>query len=130
MNRVILMGRFTDEPKISETNSGKKMARFSLAVDRMKEGADYPSCIAWEKRAEFIEKYCHKGMKFVIEGRLQTGSYEGKNGKVYTTDVVCDAIEFCEKKKELDGSEGQPRQNPSDDWVQIPDGIQEELPFA
>ena len=128
MNKVILMGRMTDEPKISETNSGKKMARFTLAVDRMKDGADFPGCIAWEKKAEFMEKYCHKGTKLLVEGRMQTGSYEGKNGKVYTTDVICESIEFCEKKKP-DGTEGQPKENPSEEWMQIPEGVQEELPF-
>lgn len=129
MNKVILTGRLTDEPKMVETNSGKKMARFSLAVDRTKEGTDFPSIIAWEKNAEFVQKYCHKGIKYLVEGRLQTGSYEGKNGKVYTTDVICDHVEFLEKKKELDGSEGQPTENPEDGWVNIPEGVQEELPF-
>ena len=128
MNKVILMGRMTDEPKVSQTTNSKKVARITLAVDRMKEGTDFPSCIAWEKKAEFLEKYCHKGTKLLVEGRLQTGSYEGKNGKVYTTDVVCENIEFCEKKK-LDGSEGQPDKNESEEWMNIPEGVQEELPF-
>ena len=127
MNKVILTGRLTDEPKITETNNGKKVARFTLAVDRAKEGTDFPSIIAWEKNAEFVEKYCHKGVKYLVEGRLQTGSYEGKNGKVYTTDVICDHVEFLEKKKEPDGAEAQPKQ--TEEWVKIPDGVQEELPF-
>ena len=84
MNKVMVMGRFTDEPKVSETQSGKKIARFTLALDRIGEDADFPSFIAWEKRAELIENYCHKGHKIGIVGRIQTGSYEGKNGKVYT----------------------------------------------
>ena len=129
MNKAILTGRFTDEPKISDTNGGKKFARFTLAVDRMKEGADFISCVAWEKNAEFVEKYCHKGIKYLVEGHIQTGSYEGKNGKVYTTDIVCEHVEFLEKKK-ADGSEGQPTENPSDDWMNIPDGLDKELPFA
>ena len=129
MNKTISMGNLTDEPKITETSTGKKKAEFTLALQRMKEGADFPRFIAWEKKAEFVEKYCHKGMKFIVEGRLQTGSYEGKNGKVYTTDIVCDSIEFCEKKKP-DETTGQPKENPSDDWMNIPEGVQEELPFA
>ena len=129
MNKVITMGRLTDEPKVSETTTGKKMARFTLALDRIGEGADFPNYIAWEKRAELIEKYCHKGNKIGIVGRLQTGSYEGKNGKVYTTDIVVEEIDFCEKKQK-DGTEGQPQENPSDDFMKIPEGIGEQIPFA
>ena len=128
MNKTISMGRLTDEPKISETQSGKKVARFTLALDRYKEGADFPSFVAWEKKAEFMEKYCHKGTKLLIEGRIQTGSYEKDNVKVKTTDIICDNIEFCEKKK-ADGSEGQPESNPEDGWMNIPEGIDQELPF-
>ena len=129
MNKTISIGNLTDEPKITETSTGKKMARFTLALNRMKDGADYPSFVAWEKKAEFLEKWCHKGMKLAVEGHIQTGSYEGKNGKVYTTDIICDQIEFCEKKK-ADGSEGQPTENPDDGFMKLPDGIDEELPFA
>lgn len=129
MNKALLSGRLTDEPKVSETNSGKKVARFTLAVDRAKEGADFISCVAWDKSAEFAQKYCHKGVKYLVEGHIQTGSYDGKSGKVYTTDVVCEHIEFCEKKK-LDGSEGQPSKNESDDFMKIPEGIGEEIPFG
>ena len=128
MNKTISIGNMTDEPKITETSTGKKMASFTLALNRMTEGADFPSFIAWEKKAEFIENYCHKGTKLAIEGHIQTGSYEGKNGKVYTTDIVCDQIEFCEKKKK-DGSEGQPQENPTDEFMKIPDGVDEEIPF-
>ena len=129
MNKVITVGRFTDEPKVSETQSGKKVARFTLALDRIGEGADFPSYIAWEKRAELIEKYCHKGHKIGIVGRLQTGSYEKDGKKVYTTDIVVDEIEFLEKK-EKDGSEGQPKENPSEEFMAIPEGVKKELPFA
>lgn len=128
MNRTISIGNMTDEAKITETSTGKKMARFTLALNRMNEGADFPNFVAWEKKAEFIEKYCHKGTKLAIEDHIQTGSYEGKNGKVYTTDIVCDQIEFCEKKKK-DGSEGQPEENPTDEFMKIPDGVDEEIPF-
>lgn len=129
MNKTISIGRLTDEPKISETQAGKKIARFNLALDRIGEGADFPSYIAWEKRAELIEKYCHKGQKIGIVGRIQTGSYEGKNGKVYTTDIVVEEIEFCEKKAN-DGSAGQPKENPSDEFMKIPEGVENEIPFS
>ena len=130
MNRTISMGRLTAEPKISETSSGKKVARFTMALDRIKEGADFPSFVAWEKKAEFVENHCHKGMKFLVEGRIQTGSYDDKDGKkVYTTDIVVENIEFCEKKGSTDGSDGQPEENPTDEFVQIPEGVDEELPF-
>ena len=129
MNKVMTIGRLTDEPKVSETTTGKKIARFTLALDRIGEGADFPSYIAWEKRAELIEKYCHKGNKIGIVGRLQTGSYEGKNGKVYTTDIVVDEIEFCEKKQK-DETDGQPKENPTEEFMAIPEGVKEELPFA
>ena len=127
MNRTISMGRLTAEPKISETSSGKKVARFTMALDRIKEGADFPSFIAWEKKAEFVENHCHKGMKFLVKGRIQTGSYEKDGHKHKTFDIVADEIEFCEKKK-TDETTGQPTKN-SDGFMQIPDGIQEEMPF-
>ena len=131
MNKTISMGRLTGEPNVRETKDGKKVAEFVMAIDRYKEGADFPRFIACEKKAEFVEKYCHKGGKFLVEGRIQTGSYDNKDGnKVYTTDIVVESIEFCEKKKEPDGSEGQPRENPEDAWMNVPDGIDEELPFA
>ena len=101
MNKTISMGRLTGEPNVRETKDGKKVAEFVMAIDRYKEGADFPRFIAWEKKAEFVEKYCHKGGKFLVEGRIQTGSYDNKDGnKVYTTDIVVESIEFCEKKKE------------------------------
>lgn len=128
MNRTISMGNLTDDPKITETSTGKKVARFTLALQRMNEGADFPSFIAWEKKAEFLEKWCHKGMKLAIEGHIQTGSYEGKNGKVYTTDIVCDQIEFCERKPK-NGTEGQPKENEPVPFMDIPDSIDEEIPF-
>ena len=128
MNKTFSLGNMTDEPKISTTQNGKKVARFTLALNRMKDGADFPNFIAWEQKAEVIEKWCHKGTRLCVEGHLQTGSYEGKNGKVYTTDVVVDSIDFCDRKPK-DGSEGQPKENPEDTWMNIPDGLEEELPF-
>lgn len=128
MNKTISMGNLTDDPKISYTQSGKAKAEFTLALNRAKEGADFPRFIAWEKKAEFLEKYCHKGMKLLVEGHIQTGSYEGKNGKVYTTDIICDQIEFCEKKQK-DGTEGQPKDNDPNPFLIPEDFDGEEIPF-
>lgn len=129
MNVVISAGNMTDEPKVIETSTGKKRAEFTLALNRMNEGADFPRYVAWEKKAELIENWCHKGTKLLVEGHIQTGSYEKDGHKVYTTDVICDRIEFLDKKPK-DGSEGQPKENPSDGFMKIPDGLDEELPFA
>ena len=127
MNRTISLGNMTSDPKITRFDSGNVKAEFTLALNRFKEGADYPRFIAWDKKAELIEKYCHKGMKLAIVGHIQTGSYEGKNGKVYTTDIIVDDLEFCEKKS--DGSAGQPQEK-DEGFMAIPEGLQEELPFA
>lgn len=136
MNKVLLVGRFTKDPEIKYANSGLTIASFNVAVDRKykKEGeqsADFISCKAFGKTAEFIEKYFHKGMKIGIEGRIQTGSYQKDDGtKVYTTDVVCDGVEFIESKSS-DGSAPKSKQEEqqADDFVNVPDGIDEELPF-
>lgn len=110
------------------------MACFTLAVDRRfkSEGgdaADFISCVAFGKTAEFLEKYGFKGVKFAVEGRIQTGSFTNKEGqKVYTTDVVVENLEFAESKKSQ--SESQPAPQPSnDDFMVIPDDIAEQLPF-
>lgn len=123
MNRVIAIGNLTDDPKVTYLQSGKAKAEFTLALQRMKEGADFPRFIAWEKKAEFMEKYCHKGMKLAVEGHIQTGSYEKDGKKVYTTDIICDNIEFCEKKK----ADEQPTE--SSDFMKVPDGLDNEIPF-
>lgn len=123
MNRVIAIGNLTDDPKVTYLQSGKAKAEFTLALQRMKEGADFPRFIAWEKKAEFMEKYCHKGMKLAVEGHINTGSYEKDGKKVYTTDVICDNIEFCEKKK----ADEQPTE--STDFMKVPDGLDNEIPF-
>lgn len=132
MNKAILMGRLTADPNVNYTQDGKAIARFTLAVDRRikqdgGQSADFITCVSFGKTAEFIEKYAAKGTKFVIDGRIQTGSYTNKDGqKVYTTDVVVENIEFAESK----ASSGNSVQNaPSDGFVNIPEGIEEELPF-
>ena len=131
MNKVILIGRLTREP---ETRYAGEMAitRYSLAVDRKykKDGeqtADFINCVAFGKSGEFAEKYLHKGMKIAVTGRIQTGSYDNKEGnKVYTTDVVVEEHEFAESK----GTSGVPTFTPdTNGFVSIPDGIEEELPF-
>ena len=107
MNKVILMGRITRDAEIRYTQGEKStaIARFSLAVDRRfkkdndEQNTDFISCIAFGKIAEFLEKFGRKGTKFVVDGRIQTGSYNNKDGqKVYTTDVVVENIEFAESK--------------------------------
>ena len=128
MNRTISMGNLTKDPKITYTQSGKAKAEFTLALNRMKEGADFPRFIAWEEKAEFLEKWCHKGMKLLVEGHIQTGSYDGKNGKVYTTDIICDQIEFCERKQK-DGTEGQPKNDDPNPFLIPEDFDGEDIPF-
>ncbi|MFR1091631.1 MAG: single-stranded DNA-binding protein [Blautia wexlerae] len=145
MNKVILMGRITRDAEIRYTQGEKStaIARFSLAVDRRfkkdndEQNTDFISCIAFGKIAEFLEKFGRKGTKFVVDGRIQTGSYNNKDGqKVYTTDVVVENIEFAESKNSSGsgGSTNQPAPAPSsssagDGFMNIPDGINEELPF-
>lgn len=137
MNKVILMGRLTKDPEVryGGQQNDKAVAKFSLAVDRKfkREGdeqtADFISCVAFGKTAEFLEKYASKGTKFVIEGRIQTGSYTNKEGnKVYTTDVMVESVEFAESKKAEDSN---PEPQPDDDgFMNISDGIDEDLPFV
>lgn len=129
MNLVIAIGNMTDDPKIDVYNEHKK-ASFSLALNRGKDGADFPRFVAWDKKAELMEQYCHKGTKLAIRGHIQTGSYLNMDKKkVYTTDIIVDELEFCDKKPK-DETTGQPTENPADDWMKIPDGIKdEEFPF-
>lgn len=139
MNRVILMGRLTRDPDIrySQNENSIAVARYTLAVDRRfkKEGeqnADFISCVAFGKAAEFVEKYLHQGTKMVISGRIQTGSYTNKDGnRVYTTDVVVEEQEFAESKNASQGNESRPEQTPSDSdgFMNIPEGMEDELPF-
>lgn len=137
MNSVQLLGRLTRDPDVRYTDGGSTIARFSLAVDRRfkQEGgeiADFINCIAFGKTAEFIERYIFKGTKIALNGRIQTGSYTNKDGvKVYTTDVVVENVEFAESKNSNMGNS-----NPTpaftgagDGFMNIPDGIDEELPF-
>ena len=138
MNKVILMGRLTRDPEVRYTQGDNAMAitRYSLAVDRRfkRDGepdADFINCVAFGKSGEFAEKYLKKGTKVAVVGRIQTGSYTNKDGqKVYTTDVVVEEQEFAESKNSgsSDNNQSAPA-NKNTDFMNIPDGIDEELPF-
>lgn len=97
MNKVILIGRLTNDPELRE-NENSKMAKFTVAVNRLKEGADFINCIAWNKTAELISKYFNKGSQIALEGRINTGSYEKDGKKVYTTDIIVENITFIGSK--------------------------------
>ena len=153
MNKVILMGRLTRDPEVrySAGNNSMAVARYTLAVDRRfrrdgENNTDFIGCVAFGKSAEFAEKYLRQGTKIIVTGRIQTGSYTNRDGqKVYTTDVVVEDQEFAESKAAASES-GMMRQSapspmaaspmPSpvqassaDGFMNIPDGIDEELPF-
>lgn len=144
MNKVILMGRLTRDPEIRYSQGATSMAvaRWSLAVDRRfkKEGeqnADFIQCVAFGKNGEFAEKYLHQGTKICMDGHIQTGSYTNRDGqKIYTTEVVVDSVEFAESKSansNYGGGYQSERPVPSaasgDGFMNIPNGIEEELPF-
>ena len=157
MNKVILMGRLTRDPEVrySQGASQTSVARFSVAVDRRfkREGepdADFFNCTAFGKTAEFVERYLHKGTKIVLSGRIQNDNYTNKDGQmVYSVRVMVDEVEFAESKNASGGNGGGYNNNaggynnggyagggsapaPSgagDGFMNIPDGIDEELPF-
>lgn len=147
MNKVILMGRLTRDPEIRYANNENNtcIANYTLAIDRRfkrqgdEQTADFIRCVAMGKNGEFAEKYLHQGTKIVVEGRIQTGSYTNKDGnKVYTTDVVIESHEFAESKA-ASGQNGnqsssaptrpEPVSADSNGFMNIPDSIDEELPF-
>ncbi len=145
MNKVILMGRLTRDPEVRYSTGATPLAiaRYSLAVDRRfkKDGeasADFINCVVFGKSAEFTEKYFRQGMRVTVCGRIQTGSYTNKDGvKVYTTEVVVEEQEFAESKGASESNAGSyqanrapaPSSNTGDGFMNIPDGIDEELPF-
>lgn len=154
MNKVILMGRLTRDPDVRYSQSGDgsmAIARYTVAVDRRQarnanngdgQTADFISCVAFGRSGEFAERYLHKGTKIVVTGRIQTGSYTNKDGvKVYTTDVVVEEQEFAESRNAQGGNDGgynnggfgggapMPASGAADGFMNIPDGIDEELPF-
>ena len=147
MNKVILMGRLTRDPEVqySSGENALAIARYTLAVDRRfhkdnEASADFIACVAFGKGGEFAEKYLRQGTKVVVTGRIQTGSYTNREGqKVYTTEIVVEDQEFAESKTASQNnsqtSAGSRQQPPpsmptdKDGFMQIPDGIDEELPF-
>ena len=137
------MGRLTKEPDIRYGGANNTaVARITLAVDRRfkQEGqptADFINCLAFGKRAEFLEKYCQKGTKLVVEGSWQTGSYTNKDGvKVYTNECLIENCEFAESKNASGSNNGGGNAGPvqnngaGDGFMNIPDGIEDELPFS
>ena len=145
MNKVILMGRLTRDPEVrySQGDSPLAIARYTLAVDRRfargnngndQQTADFINCVAFGKAGEFAEKYFHKGTKVAVTGRIQTGSYTNKDGvKVFTTEVVVEDQEFAESKNSQGSGDGYSNPMPSgadDGFLNIPEGINDEIPFA
>lgn len=134
MNKVVLTGRFTKDPEIKYSGE-TSIAKFTLAVNRKgkDKGADFISCVAFGKTSEFIEKYFSKGMKADVSGRIQTGSYDHKDGyKVYTTDVVVEDIEFGESKNSQGNVESKPVEKPVEEPADFENVSEEEddlLPF-
>ena len=148
MNKVILMGRLTRDPEVrySQGESANAVARYTLAVDRRfkRDGdatADFINCVAFDRAGEFAEKYFRQGMRVLVSGRLQTGSYVNKDGqRVYTTEVILDDQEFADSKgaaSDMSGyGQSAPSQRPAptsaigDGFMNIPDGVEDEgLPF-
>lgn len=139
INSVNLTGRLTRDPDVRYTDGGTSIARFTLAVDRRfkQEGgptADFPNCIAFGKTAEFIEQYFSQGMKLELTGRIQTGSYTNKDGvKVYATDIIAEQVGFGESKSASQNhgasSGGGFGPEDGDGFMDVPDGIDEDLPF-
>lgn len=138
MNKVILMGRLTRDPEIRYTQAAEPlaMARWTLAVDRRikssspdEKNADFIPCLAFGKQAEFAEKYFRQGIKIVVSGRIQTGSYVNRNGiKVYTTEVVIEELDFAESKRKSDSLQDNGAA-PDAGFTNIPEGLEDRLPF-
>ena len=140
MNRVILMGRLTQDPEVrySQGEESMAIARYVLAVDRRghksqdgsEQTADFINCVAFRKAGEFAEKYFRKGMRVLVSGQIRTGSYTNREGrKIYTTDIIVDEQEI--KKKKPDSQDGQAQGNPiGDGFMNIPDNVDDDgLPF-
>ena len=143
MNNVILSGRLTRDPEVRHSQNGNEdriVARYTLAVDRVyskeNQQTDFINCVEFGKLAEFAEKYFRKGIKLIVRGRIQTGSYTNRDGvKVYTTDIIVESHEFAESKRTSEQNSNAPISNDvptvgSDGFMNIPDGLDEELPFS
>lgn len=141
MNRVILMGRLTRDPEVRYTQGNEPIAvaRYTLAVDRRvrrqdgnEQTADFINIVAFRKAGEFAEKYFRHGMRVLVAGRIQTGSYTNKDGqRIYTTDVIVDEQEFADAKRDGAESSHDGVSSPiGDGFMNIPDGVEDEgLPF-
>lgn len=144
MNRVILMGRLTRDPEVRYTQGERSMAvaRYTLAVDRRgarksqdgnEQTADFINIVAFDRAGEFAEKYFRQGMRVLVSGRIQTGSYTNKEGqRVYTTDIIADDQEFADSKNASAGGKQTPEMGKpiGDGFMSIPDGVEDEsLPF-
>lgn len=137
MNKIILVGRLTRDPELrySKGEPATAVARYTLAVERRykRKGepeADFIPCVVFGKSAEFAEKYFRQGLRISVSGRIQTGSYTNKEGaKVYTTEVVVEEHEFAESKKESGRAAPSAQAPDGDGFMNIPDGMMEELPF-
>lgn len=137
MNKVVLVGRLTRDPEVrySQGDKATAVARYTLAVDRRfkrdnEPTADFIPCVVFGRSGEFAEKYFRQGMRVAISGRIQTGNYTNKEGvKVYTTKVIVEDQEFAESKAESQKNASAAPQSDGDGFMNIPDGIDEELPF-
>ena len=143
MNKVILMGRLTRDPEVRYSQGERTMtlAKYTLAVDRRgrrsqdgnEQTADFLNCVAFDRAGEFAEKYFRQGMRVLISGRIQTGSYINKDGiKVYTTDINVEDQEFADSKGAASGGQtnGRPEPADADGFVNIPDNLEDDsLPF-
>lgn len=138
MNKIILCGNLTRDPEIRYTQGDKSMAiaRFSLAVNRRFKtqndpDADFFNCTAFGKQAEFVEKYFKQGSRMALCGRIENNNYTNKNGeKVYSVQVIAEEIEFAEKKQSRnENTQEKPETMPEDEWMDVPDGIEDSLPF-
>ena len=142
MNKVILMGRLVKDPeaRYSQGENATCITRYTLAVDRRRKSnndeqtADFINCVAFGRAGEFVEKYCKKGTKLLVTGRIQTGSYTNKDGqKVYTTDVIVEEQEFAESKNASSGrnsADAESANKDNDGFMNIPDNAEDEgLPF-
>ena len=143
MNRAIIMGRLTRDPEVRYTQGDKAMAiaRYTLAVDRMgakkengEQTADFINCVAFDRAGEFAEKYFRQGMRILVSGRIQTGSYVNREGrKIYTTDIIVQEQEFADSRNAGSGQEQIPQPQGEyigDGFMNVPDGLDDEgLPF-
>lgn len=142
MNKVVLVGRLTRDPEVRyPQGEGTAVGRYTVTVDRRfkrdnEPTADFIPCVVFGRSAEFAERYFRRGMRVSISGRIQTGSYTNKDGKkVYTTEVVVEEQEFAESRSESEANRGNRQAPPppyptdSDGFMNIPDGVDEELPF-